>query len=268
MAGPLSSIQNLAVEHPFYFSVGPTSSKAFKPNELLIVQLRAWIQWFMFAHRHHRAAQVLAHEVADERARSERDMAAYRRVPQSPMLHDQLMMSMGFALENLAKGALIATMDEVLTANGKLVSRLKHHNIPRIVCELGIDLSPAHQEFVAMAKVMISGPNARYPARSSVGEPIVTSSSWSLDRLWQRFEEVFELLALALLDRNQASVQIILPQYEADEVCRFDCSHADWLSWQLHGKLPAWLPVPPLPTNSWRAQAEAALDATKVLGGG
>lgn len=252
------------VEHPFYLTVGHSSSRAFKPAELLEVQLRDWIQWFIFAKRHRHIAWLLVKETADARVRWERDASEFRRVPMSPMVHDQMMMLMGFAVENLAKGALIGTMTDVLTKKGRLHQRLATHDVLRLVRELGITPGPEHQEFLRMAKVMVSGPNARYPARSSVGEPILTSSSWSLGRLWERFEEVFELLALALLDRNEASVQITMPQYQDGEQCVFECTRSEWLAWELQGRVPPWLPIPPTPTNPWCSQLDALRAASET----
>jgi hypothetical protein len=250
--------------HPFYLTVEQPKSAAHTDDELLEVHLRDWIQWFIFAERHRRVALAILETIAEESVKEDRDRAAFVRSRGRVHLNDQFMMMMAFALENLAKGALVPTTSPLLRADGTLVSSIRTHDVQELVSRLGLARTE-WDEFLRMCAVMVSGPNARYPARAKASGVMLTSSSFSLAELWQVFEAIFQALALELLQRNRAQVRITLPQYQTGEqdLCNRSCSHAEWIAWRLHETLPEWFEIPPYPVDPWRAHADAAVAALR-----
>lgn len=246
-------------ETPFVFEPGKPISAAYTDHELLEVQLRDAEQWFCYAERHRRIASLILATIIADRERSNRDLETYARRGWPLPLNSQLIMMMGLALENLAKGALVPDVGaELVKANGELGGGLKTHDVGKLVARLGL-ARPEWDGFLAACTVAVTGPDARYPARAKADAPSMGGAHYSFRKLWAVFEEIFETLGLELLERSGLQVEIKLPQYQAGEedLCIRQCSHAEWIAWRLHGRLPSWMPLPPTPTNGWREQLES-----------
>lgn len=245
-------------EIPFVFEPGKPVSAAYTDHELLEVQLRDAEQWFYFAERHRRIASLILDAIIHEYDQRDRDLETYARRGHPLPLNNQLIMMMGLALENLAKGALIPGIVGVVKANGELGGGLKTHDVRALVERLGL-ARPEWDGLLAACTVAVTGPDARYHARARADAPSMGGSHYSFRKLWDVFEDVFETLALELLKRSDLCVRITLPQYQSgeEELCIRECSHSEWIAWRLHSKLPDWMPVPPTPTNAWRGQIEA-----------
>lgn len=245
------------MEIPFVFEPGKPISAAYTDRELLEVQLRDAEQWFYYAERHRRIASLILAASIRDHQEAERDLETYARLVRPLGLNGQLLMMMGFAIENLAKGALIPESVVLVKANGELGAGLKTHDVRALVERLGL-ARPEWSGFLAACAIAVSGPDARYPARARADARSMGGSHYTFQKLWEVFEEIFQTLALELLARSGLQVRIALPQYQSgeEELCIRECSHSEWIAWRLHGKLPDWMPMPPLPTNGWREQVE------------
>ena len=242
-------------ETPFVFEPGKPISTAYTDRELLEVQLRDAEQWFYYAERHRRIAGLILAAIIGDYERADRDLETYARRGRPLDLNNQLIMTMGLALENLSKGALVPDVVALVKANGELGAGLKTHDVRALVERLGLARSE-WDGFLAACAVAVTGPDARYHARARADAPSIGGSHYSFRKLWEVFEEIFETLAFELLKRNDMQVRIALPQYQSGEedACIRECSHSEWIAWRLHEKLPEWMPEPPRPTHAWREQ--------------
>src|SRR5690349_3059138 len=115
------------MEIPFVFEPGKPTSAAYNDREYLEVELRDAEQWFYFAERHRRVAQLILGAIVGDHKRAEEDLKNYARRDRPLDLNNQLIMMMGLAIENLAKGALVPGIVELVTSKGQLGGGLKTH---------------------------------------------------------------------------------------------------------------------------------------------
>ncbi len=240
---------------PLIFKVGKPTSAAYDDREYLEVQLRQPEQWFYYAERHRRIAMLILDRMERDEKEAEEALAMFSRRQRPLDLYNQALMEMGLAIENLAKGARIPSVDPLITTRGELNRTLKRHDLAALVEDL--NLSPPRPEWVDFLKVctvMVSGPDARYPTRARINGESMIGANYSLVETWRLFEQIFETLALELLQRTHSQVRITLNCYDRSQqdLCIQPCSHEEWIAWRLHDEFPEWLVVPPTPEETKR----------------
>jgi hypothetical protein len=212
---------------------------------------RDWRAWWETASRHRASALAVLDAYLEASAAMIVPELEGKWQRQTTMLVDDCLMLMGFALENVLKGALVTEYPEPFRMKGeqaaspwKLVWPLSTHDLLRLFRFLKImplgEEPPIWRQFLAAATVYVSGPVARFPIAADPTAAVVKGAGIEPSGLVRQFDEIFERISLAMLERHNAEVEAILVRETQEPVrayrCR--CSHAEWLRWQLYREWP------------------------------
>lgn len=212
---------------------------------------RDWRVWWETASRHRASALAVLDAYLKASAAMIVPELEGKWQRQTTMLVDDCLMLMGLALENVLKGALVTEYPEPFQMKGeraaspwKLVWPLNTHDLLKLFRLLRLmpkaEEPPIWRQFLTAATVYVSGPVARFPIAADPTAAVVKGAGIEPSGLVRQFDEIFERMTLAMLERHDAEVEAILVRetHEPVRVHRCRCSHTQWLRWQMHDEWP------------------------------